>query len=86
MRAGKPDPGAPSTEDSPIFIVGFPRSGTTLLEQMLDAHPGLRSMDERAFLQKVIQKMQDSGEYCATPKIGIDWALRGSARDLLGDA
>ena len=57
------DPGAPSTEASPIFIVGFPRSGTTLLEQMLDAHPGLRSMDERAFLQKVIQKMQDSGEY-----------------------
>jgi Flp pilus assembly protein TadD len=57
------DPNAPSAESSPIFIVGFPRSGTTLLEQMLDAHPGLRSMDERAFLQKVIQKMQESGEH-----------------------
>ncbi len=31
----------------PIFLVGFPRSGTTLLEQMLDAHPGLAAMEER---------------------------------------
>lgn len=55
----KADPAAPSAENSPIFIVGFPRSGTTLLEQMLDAHPGLRSMDERAFLQNVITRMQE---------------------------
>jgi len=40
---------APSGNDSPLFVVGFPRSGTTLLEQMLDAHPALQSMDERPF-------------------------------------
>lgn len=40
----------PATEGSPVFIVGFPRSGTTLLEQVLDAHPLLRSMDERPYL------------------------------------
>jgi Flp pilus assembly protein TadD len=56
------DPAAPSAEASPIFVVGFPRSGTTLLEQMLDSHPGVRSMDERAFLQNAIGKMQESGE------------------------
>lgn len=56
------DPHAPTAEASPIFIVGFPRSGTTLLEQMLDAHPGLRAMDERAFLQDVVAAMQASGE------------------------
>jgi tetratricopeptide (TPR) repeat protein len=56
------DPAAPTAEQSPIFIVGFPRSGTTLLEQMLDAHPGLRSMDERAFLQDVITRMQKGDE------------------------
>jgi hypothetical protein len=32
----------PALADSPIFIVGFPRSGTTLLEQTLDAHPQLQ--------------------------------------------
>lgn len=40
---------APEAHDSPVFVVGFPRSGTTLLEQMLDAHPGLQSMDENPF-------------------------------------
>lgn len=40
---------APDQTQSPIFIVGLPRSGTTLLEQMLDAHPRLQSMDERPF-------------------------------------
>lgn len=40
---------APDAAASPVFIVGFPRSGTTLLEQMLDAHPDFQSMDERPF-------------------------------------
>jgi tetratricopeptide (TPR) repeat protein len=40
---------SPDASQSPVFVVGFPRSGTTLLEQMLDAHPRLQSMDERPF-------------------------------------
>ena len=34
----------------PIFVVGFPRSGTTLLEQLLAAHPDLVCMEERPCL------------------------------------
>lgn len=55
------DPAAPSAEASPVFVVGFPRSGTTMLEQMLDAAPGLKSMDERAFTQNLIERMSDYG-------------------------
>lgn len=44
---------APEMRDSPVFVVGFPRSGTTLLEQMLDAHPGLQSMDENPFFNRL---------------------------------
>ncbi|OOG59517.1 tetratricopeptide repeat-containing sulfotransferase family protein [Rhodanobacter sp. C03] len=44
---------APEAHDSPVFVVGFPRSGTTLLEQMLDAHPGLQSMDENPFFSRL---------------------------------
>ncbi len=38
-------------------MVGFPRSGTTMLEQMLDAHPTLASMDEQPFLQGVTERV-----------------------------
>lgn len=53
--------GAPSLEESPIFIVGFPRSGTTLLEQTLDANPSLASMDETWFLHETIDRMIQQG-------------------------
>jgi Flp pilus assembly protein TadD len=49
---------APDAQQSPVFIVGFPRSGTTLLEQMLDAHPGLQSMDENPFFNRLADKLR----------------------------
>jgi len=49
---------APDAGHSPVFIVGFPRSGTTLLEQMLDAHPGLQSMDENPFFNRLADKLR----------------------------
>jgi tetratricopeptide (TPR) repeat protein len=55
------DSAGPAMEVSPIFIVGFPRSGTTLLEQMLDAHPLLQSMDEQPFLLRAVARITDQG-------------------------
>lgn len=52
---------APDAEQSPVFVVGFPRSGTTLLEQMLDAHPRLQSMDERPFLNLLAGQLHAVG-------------------------
>jgi tetratricopeptide (TPR) repeat protein len=46
----------------PVFVVGFPRSGTTLLEQLLDAHPNLQSFDEQPFLQRCIGQMRAWGK------------------------
>ncbi|MBS0309882.1 MAG: tetratricopeptide repeat protein [Proteobacteria bacterium] len=37
----------PPSEDTPIFLIGFPRSGTTLLEQVLDSHPALQALEEK---------------------------------------
>jgi Flp pilus assembly protein TadD len=52
---------APEAAQSPVFVVGFPRSGTTLLEQMLDAHPRLQSMDERPFFNMLADQLDDIG-------------------------
>jgi len=36
------------------LLTGFPRSGTTLLEQVLDAHPQLISSEERDYMGKTV--------------------------------
>ena len=41
---------APPLEAPTALLTGFPRSGTTLLEQLLDSHPDLVSSEERDFI------------------------------------
>ncbi len=38
----------PDTSSVPVFFVGFPRSGTTLMEQMLKAHPEIVTTEEKS--------------------------------------
>jgi Sulfotransferase family len=47
----------------PVFLVGFPRSGTTLLDQMLSGHPGIDVLEERDTLQDVLKEhaLSDAG-------------------------
>lgn len=51
------DSAPPGAMDSPIFIVAFPRSGTTLLELTLDSHPLLVSMDEQPYVQNALDDL-----------------------------
>jgi tetratricopeptide (TPR) repeat protein len=37
----------------PIFVLGFPRSGTTLVEQMLSAHPRISAGDELPMINEI---------------------------------
>ncbi len=41
---------------SPAFLVGFPRSGTTMLEQMLASHTGIATSNEQPILNNVRQE------------------------------
>jgi tetratricopeptide (TPR) repeat protein len=41
----------------PIFVLGFPRSGTTLLEQTLSAHPRIAAGDELPFIAEIAELM-----------------------------
>ena len=47
---GKAAVKASATGRNAVFIVGMPRSGTTLLEQMLDRHPAITGRGEMNFL------------------------------------
>ena len=38
----------------PIFVLGFPRSGTTLVEQALSSHPRISAGDELPFVNELI--------------------------------
>lgn len=56
--------GCPS--NVPVFIVGMPRSGTTLMEQILASHPQVYGAGELEFLGKVVDGMR-----CGTFKLSI---------------
>ena len=41
-------------DDSPIFVVGMPRSGSTLVEQILASHPDVAGAGDLPLLTRVI--------------------------------
>ena len=41
----------------PVFIVGMPRSGTSLTEQVLSRHPGVRALGEQTNLGEVLRNL-----------------------------
>jgi Flp pilus assembly protein TadD len=45
---------SPARERGHVFLVGFPRSGTTLMETFLAAHPDVVSLEERETLRAAV--------------------------------
>ncbi|MES1200733.1 MAG: sulfotransferase [Pseudomonadota bacterium] len=43
----------------PIFVLGFPRSGTTMIEQMLSCHSGVRAGGELPFLAELEPRLPE---------------------------
>lgn len=52
----------------PIFIVGMPRSGTTLIEQILASHPSVYGAGEIPFLNNLIQSSMDDNSIRLYPE------------------
>lgn len=69
----------------PVFLIGFPRSGTTLLDQVLDAHPGVTTLEERDTVDVLRRKVDTlPGGYpeaLATLEPAAINALRDDYRD-----
>jgi tetratricopeptide (TPR) repeat protein len=47
-----------SDSDVPIFVVGMPRSGTSLLEQILASHPAVGGAGELSFWSDVVRRRE----------------------------
>jgi sulfotransferase family protein/tetratricopeptide repeat protein len=76
LAAGK---GLGLSTAAPIFVVGMPRSGSTLIEQILSAHPDVRSLGETAVLPQLLER----GAPGADPASPDQAALRALARQYL---
>ncbi|WP_285164407.1 tetratricopeptide repeat-containing sulfotransferase family protein [Shewanella goraebulensis] len=53
----------PTPNQTPIFIIGMPRSGTTLVEQILASHTEVGATDELPFMERFALKMDMNGGY-----------------------
>mgnify|MGYP001255651356 FL=1 len=47
-----------SSNNDPIFLVGFPRSGTTLLDTILRSHKSINVIEEKPIVDKLIENLE----------------------------
>jgi len=57
-----------SQSADPIFIVGLPRAGSTLLEQILASHSGVEGTHELADIQRMAMELQGRDPDLANPR------------------
>jgi tetratricopeptide (TPR) repeat protein len=62
--------GAGDPSPLPIFILGMPRSGTSLVEQILASHPKVRALGERVTFHDAL------AQTCRTPTVPVSLAHR----------
>ena len=82
----------PGHAAAPVFLVGFPRSGTTLLDQIFDAHPQVQVFEEQPFLRAVRKSIAGYPQSLAQMDVDaraaarqIYWqSLRAAGADLEG--
>jgi tetratricopeptide (TPR) repeat protein len=75
--SGGADPGERATSaPCPIFVVGLPRTGTTLTERILSCHSAIGSVGETYFMQRTISNESGGGSGEGMSPAIIDEAAR----------
>ncbi len=57
-RADKP--GTSAQKHGPVFVFGMPRSGTTVTEQILASHTGVKALGETGLVAMIANKLENS--------------------------
>ena len=55
--APSPEGQGPDSAEQPVFIIGFPRSGTTLLDSLLRGHPDLEVFEETDAVSSLVNRL-----------------------------
>jgi tetratricopeptide (TPR) repeat protein len=55
-------------DPDPIFIIGLPRSGSTLIEQILASHPQVEGTQELANVQRIVMELRGRGTDLDNPR------------------
>lgn len=64
----------------PVFIVGMPRSGSTLVEQILGAHSQVEATSELPFMENIARELDRMGGYAVRlPRLTPDDCTRAAA-------
>ena len=80
-RALLGEPRAGNADPAPVFIVGMPRSGTTLIEQILDAHRDAHGAGERVALGQAFHALGRGDGAAAVRRIAeLDGVTLDAAR------
>ena len=69
-------PIAGNNDPAPVFIVGMPRSGTTLCEQILAAHAQVHAAGERAALGQLAARLGNPAAIAALDRDTLDTAAK----------
>ncbi|MFL2815199.1 MAG: tetratricopeptide repeat-containing sulfotransferase family protein [Candidatus Puniceispirillales bacterium] len=56
---------------SPVFLVGFPRSGTTLLDNILSSHPNISTLEEKPMIAMVKKSLNKLASYENLKKLNL---------------
>jgi tetratricopeptide (TPR) repeat protein len=77
--------GSGDPSDAPVFVVGMPRSGTTLVEQILASHSEVHGAGEiEAFYQAMLRSRQRNGVAAPFPDL-VPTIARDALRELGSD-
>ena len=68
--------------ERPVFIVGLPRSGTSLTEQILASHPRVFGAGELKLARDVLETLRGSIDHRETPLVSLEYLDRESTRHL----
>ena len=75
-------PSREGTEKTPIFIVGLPRTGTTLTDRILSSHSQVESVGETQLLQMVLRRESGVSRRGDLTAAIIEGAARRSAAEI----